>query len=64
MIRIEVYTMAKKPLWKSKTIWAAGVIALSGVLTYFGVDIPTELIVTLAGSFGIYGIRDAVNKNK
>ena len=56
--------MEKKPFYLSKTIWAAIMIAAVGILKAFNVDIPTDLIISLAGAFGIYGLRDAIDKNK
>lgn len=56
--------MEQKQWYKSKTIWAGIIIAGTGVLAYFGINVPVELIVTVAGAFGIYGIRDAIDKNK
>ncbi len=53
-----------KEWYKSKTIWAAGIIALVGILNAMGIDVPTDLVITLAGALGVYGIRDAIGKNK
>ena len=55
--------MDSKAWYKSKTIWAGVIIAATGMLRYLGVPVPTELILSLAGAFGVYGIRDAIDKN-
>ena len=54
--------MEKKAWYASKTIWAGIIIAATGIASYFGLNVPTELVVTLAGAFGIYGIRDAIDQ--
>ena len=54
----------KKPFLMSKTIWAGIVIAGVGVAQVLGYNVPYELIYSLAGAFGLYGIRDAIDSNK
>lgn len=57
--------MKDKPFLTSKTIWAGLIIAIVGVLQAFNVPLPyIEMIYSLAGAFGLYGIRDAIGKNK
>ena len=53
-----------KKIYKSKTVWAAGIIAIVGILNAAGINVPTDLVVSLAGALGIYGLRDAIDKNK
>ncbi len=52
--------MKDKPFWKSKTVYAGVIIALYGVLSALGIELPTELIITLASGLGIVGIRQAI----
>jgi len=47
-----------KEWWKSKTIWAAVITGVLGVVSAFGVSIPAELYALLA-AFGLYGLRTA-----
>ena len=53
-----------KDWYKSKTIWSAVIIAGVGICQAFGVELPFEVIYSLAGAFGIYGIRDAIDNKK
>ncbi len=53
-----------KPIYKSKTIQTAVVIAVIGVLQWYGIELPYQLIYTITGAFGLYGIRDAIGQNK
>jgi len=48
----------KKSFWKSKTIWAAVITGVLGVISAFGVSIPVELYALLA-AFGLHGLRTA-----
>ena len=66
MERLKIYEVNQmdKEWYKSKTIWAAAIIALVGVLNAMGIEVPTDLVITLAGALGVYGIRDAIGKNK
>ena len=59
-----VGVMRDKPLWKSKTIWSAVFLAVIGVLKFYEVDAPYELLYTLAGSVGLVGIRQAIGNQK
>lgn len=56
--------MKAKDWYKSKTIWAGIVIAAVGVAQVFGFAIPYEFIYSLCAALGLYGIRDAIDKNK
>ncbi len=47
-----------KEWYKSKTVWAAIVAGVVGVLQAIGVPIPSEAYAIL-GSLGLYGLRDA-----
>ena len=51
----------KKEWWQSKTVWAGIVIAVVGLARVFGLELPTDIVVTIAGGFGLVGIRDALN---
>ena len=46
----------------SKTVWAGLMIAGVGVLSYFGINIPTELVISIASGLGIVGLRDAITQ--
>ena len=52
--------MKDKVWWKSKTVYAGLIIALYGVLSALGVELPTELIISLAGALGLVGVRQAI----
>jgi len=49
----------KKSWYKSKTIWSAVAMFVLALVQLTGFEVPTELY-TLAGSFGLYGLRDAM----
>tara|TARA_Y100000310_G_scaffold288771_1_gene314723 strand:+ start:136 stop:294 length:159 start_codon:yes stop_codon:yes gene_type:complete len=49
-----------KSWYQSKTVWSGLVIAVVGIVQALGYNIPTELVYSLAGAFGLYGIRDAI----
>lgn len=49
-----------KPLWKSKTIWSAAALLGIGIAQYFGINIDWALVGPILGSFGLYGVRDAL----
>jgi len=53
-----------KPWYMSRTVWAAVVIAVYGISSQLGLDLSQykELIITLAGSLGIVGLRGALSK--
>ena len=51
-----------KQWYQSKTVWAGMLIAAVGVLNAFGVNVPTDLVVSIASGLGIVGIRDALPK--
>ncbi len=53
----------EKEWYKSKTILAGVVIVAYGVLAHFGIDLPTELVLSIASGLGLVGIRDAISKN-
>lgn len=50
--------MKTKQWYQSKTIWAAIISAIVGILQAFGVPIPNEVYAIL-GSLGLYGMRTA-----
>ena len=54
--------MEHKEWWQSKSIWAALIIAAVAIAKQFGLDIPTELVISLAGAFGIIGLRSAIDQ--
>ncbi len=58
-----IYTkiIATKPWYQSKTIWAAGLLAIMTGLQFFGITIPAE-IYPLIGALGLYGLRTADKK--
>lgn len=60
-----------KPWYRSKTIWSAVLILITGILQAAGVDLAAnpaavetvyQVIYTIAGAFGLYGLRDAISK--
>lgn len=51
----------KKQWYMSKTIWAGIIIAGYGILSACGVNLPTELIVTLSTALGVVGMRQALS---
>jgi hypothetical protein len=60
-----------KKWYKSKTIWSAILIVVLAVLQGVGVDLMAnpeltstvfEVLMLLAGAFGLYGLRDAIDK--
>lgn len=62
-----------KPWYQSKTMWSVILIVITGALQLFGVNLADtpevadaiyRTIYTLAGAFGLYGLRDAVGKKK
>lgn len=52
----------KKAWWQSKTVWAGLIIAAYGVLSALGIELPTELILSVASGLGIIGIRGAIDQ--
>lgn len=56
----------EKPVWQSKTIWTAALVAVYALARYFGVEAPVtdELVYSVLGAFGLYSLRDAVGKQK
>ena len=57
--------MQDKKWYMSKTIWAGVVIAAYGVGKAFGLNLPDELIISLASALGLVGVRQAIgNKGK
>lgn len=62
-----------KPKYLSKTVWSSIIIALTAILQAAGVEFVSDpqtmqtvytLMYSLAGAFGLYGLRDAVGKMK
>lgn len=56
--------MKDKEWYKSKTVYAGIIIALYGVLSALGVELPTELIISLAGALGLIGVRQAIGNKQ
>ena len=55
----------EKNFLTSKTVWAGLVIAGVGIAQSLGLPVPyIEAILSIAGGLGLYGIRDAIDKNK
>lgn len=53
--------MKDKPLWKSKTIWAAvGAIVAAAGGWATGELTPFQAVVAAMGALGGYGLRDAM----
>ena len=48
-----------KSWYMSKAVWGAVFLGLAGIAEALGVAIP-EVVFTLAGALGIYGVRDAI----
>ena len=48
----------KKPWFMSKTVWAAVIVGVLGVLDAVGVPVPQEIYAIL-GALGLYGLRTA-----
>jgi len=55
--------MDKNPL-TSKTVWAGLIILTVGIASNFGIELPLELIYSICAALGLYGVRDAIDKNK
>ena len=56
--------MKSKIWYKSKTIWAGIIIIGVAALKLIGVDVPIDLVVTIAAGFGIVGIRNAIDQKE
>ena len=56
--------MRDKEWYKSKTIWAGVVLVVYGVLSAAGMNLPTELIITLASGLGLVGVRQAIGNKQ
>lgn len=66
----QMSVLKDKPWYQSKTMWSALIIAITGSLQAFvGVDVTAnpelmetiyQLVYTLAGGFGLYGLRAAI----
>ncbi len=56
--------MEDKPWWQSKTVLAGVAIGLVGIAQSLGWNLPYEAVYSILGAFGIYGVRDAIGKNK
>lgn len=56
--------MKDKKWYKSKTIWSGIALVGIGVCNAFGIDLPYEIVYSLAGAFGLYGVRDAISNGK
>ena len=53
--------MKNKPAWKSKTMIAAILSALTGIAQAAGYAVTVEAYA-IFGALGLYGLRDAVDK--
>lgn len=58
-----------KPWYRSKTVWSAVLILITGILQASGVDLAAnpaavetayQILYTVAGAFGLYGLRAAI----
>ena len=56
--------MKDKEWYKSKTMYAAIAVAIIGVCQALGLELPYDVVYSICGAFGLYGIRDAVGKLK
>ncbi len=56
--------MLDKEWYHSKTIWAGLIIAGYGLASAFGINLPTELVITLASALGVVGIRQAIGNKE
>lgn len=54
--------MIDKEWYKSKTVWSAVALGLIALAQVFSVELPYDVIITLCGAFGLYGVRDAIGK--
>jgi hypothetical protein len=50
-----------KDWYKSKAVWSAIAMAVIGILSALGVQVP-EFVTQILMALGIYGIRDGVGK--
>lgn len=48
--------------WKSKTVQAGFAVFVVTVLMNLGIQLPYELIYSALGAYGVYGVRDAIDK--
>jgi len=59
--------LVDKPFWKSKTLQGVAIIAIVHLFSlYSGIDLSEQVLETinvLAGSWGVYGIRDFLARN-
>lgn len=51
---------------KSKTVWVCIFLVALAVLVQFNIKIPinTEALQIILGAVGLFGLRDAIDKNK
>ena len=57
--------MKDKPFWQSKTVYAAIAVVLITVLQEVGVPLQyVEVLYSMAGALGLYGLRSAVGNLK
>ena len=52
-----------KEIYKSKTVWGfgiAGLVTLGHLFGAYDASVTVEVITTLAGLLGLYGLRDAM----
>ena len=56
--------MQDKNLFKSKTVWTGIAILAVGILQFYDVNLPYELIYSACAGLGLYGVRDAIGANK
>ena len=54
----------KKEFWKSKTVWGAFLFAASSFVVqvgWFPENLISELVKWFGATFGVYGLRDALD---
>jgi len=72
--KVSPKTMLQNKKWyQSKTIWSAILLILTAILQAVGVDLAGnpevmatvyEVVYVLAGAFGLYGLRDAIDQQR
>ena len=51
-----------KKWYQSKTVYAGLIIAAYGILFSVGIELPQELVISIASGLGIIGIRSAIDQ--
>lgn len=52
--------MQDKNWYESRTIWSGIAIVGIGFCQYYGLNLPYEIVYTVLGGFGLYGVRAAI----